>query len=110
MASYYADSVVALSLPGAFLGREANRALFAGFFAQPGATHPITTDSIWASSSGDVAYSLGRFHVSIPASAKVPEAAERGGRYLAVWRPVGPNGAWQIVAMSGNVYTPPPAM
>jgi hypothetical protein len=48
--------------------RIANRAAWAAVFAQPGATHPVTTDTVLVGASGDLAYTVGRWHVTVPSS------------------------------------------
>ena len=59
--------------------------------------------------AGDIAYSMGRWHLSAPASGG-GAGLEVGGRYLAVWRPIGAGGAWQIVTLSANSLRPAPEM
>jgi ketosteroid isomerase-like protein len=79
-------------------------------FAQPGATHPVTTDTVLVGASGDLAYTVGRWHVTVPSSGSDAQGTDAGGRYLAVWRPVGPGRAWRIVALSANAHRPAPPM
>lgn len=106
MAEYFAeDAFVMYPQPQPTVGRAANHAAWAVVFAQPGARHPVTSDSVVVAASGDLAYVTGRWHLSTPAAGERP-GTEAGGRYLAVWRPVGPGGAWQIVALSANTHRP----
>ncbi|HEU4881461.1 MAG TPA: nuclear transport factor 2 family protein [Longimicrobium sp.] len=108
MAEYFADDAfVMYPQPQPTVGRAANRAAWAAVFAQPGVRHPVTSDSVVVAASGDLAYVAGRWHLSTPAAGERP-GIEVGGRYLAVWRPVGPAGAWQIVALSANTHLPAP--
>lgn len=95
--------------PRPTVGRAANGAAWARVFNRPGARHPLTTDSVAVAASGDLAYSMGRWHLSTPADS-ARAAVDAGGRYIAIWRPVGPGGAWQIVALSANTHQPPPDM
>ena len=114
-----ADSVAAFFAPEAFvmypqprptLGQAANRAAWQRVFAQAGTEHPLTSDTVIVSAAGDLAYSMGRWHLSAPAADSAKAPTDAGGRYLAVWRPIGPAGAWRIVALSANAHRPAPAM
>lgn len=108
MARYFAeDAFVMYPQPQPTVGRAANHAAWAAVFAQPGARHPVTSDSVVVAASGDLAYVTGRWHLSTPAAGERP-GTEIGGRYLAVWRPVGPGKAWQIVMLSANTHRPAP--
>ena len=110
MAQYFADSAfVMYPQPQPTIGRAANLATWSAAFSQPGVRHPITSDSVWIAGSGDLAYVTGRWHLSTPATAE-KQATEAGGRYIAIWRPVGPGGAWRIVALSANTHRPAPPM
>jgi hypothetical protein len=61
MADYFAaDAFAMYPRPEPTVGREANRAAWAAVFAQPGATHPVTTDTVVVAASGDLAYTAGR--------------------------------------------------
>ena len=104
LAEFFADDAfVMYPRPAATIGRTANRDAWVEFFQRPRATHPLTTDSVVVAASGDLAYTHGRWALSYD-GASGPVTA--GGRYIAIWRPVG--GAWRIVALSANSHRPPP--
>jgi len=110
MGEYFGDDVFAMyPQPQPTIGRAANLAAWRVVFAQSGVRHPITSDSVVVAASGDLAYSAGRWHLSIPATG-ANAGTEAGGRYLVVWRPVGPGGAWRIVTLSANTLRPAPDM
>lgn len=104
MAEYFADDAfVMYPRPAATIGKTANRDVWAEFFQRPKAEHPLTTDSVVVATSGDLAYTQGRWALSYD-GAQGPVTA--GGRYIAIWRPV--RGEWRIVALSANTHRPPP--
>jgi ketosteroid isomerase-like protein len=110
MGEYFADNAFVMypqSEPT--IGRAANTAAWTAVFAEPRVRHPITADSVVVAGSGDMAYVQGRWHFTAPATG-TEAAADVGGRYIAVWRPVGAGGAWRIVALSANTLNPAPDM
>ena len=110
MTRYFAeDAFVMYPQPQPTVGRAANGAAWARVFARPGADHPLTTDSVVVAASGDLAFTMGRWALNTPADS-TRAAVASGGRYVAIWRSVGPDGAWQIVVLSANTHRPRPEM
>jgi ketosteroid isomerase-like protein len=110
MSRYFADDAfVMYPQPQPTVGRSANHAAWLAVFAQPGARHPLTSDSVIVSASGDLGYTVGRWRLNTPPTGN-RAAVDVGGRYIAVWRPVGPGRAWQIVTLSANTHRPTPEL
>jgi ketosteroid isomerase-like protein len=106
MAPFFAeDAFVMYPQPAPTVGRAANREAWVKFFARPNSEHPLTTDSIFQTPGGDLAYTTGRAAGNYDGP-KGPVSI--GGPYIAERRPIG--GRWQIVALSANVHQPPPSM
>ena len=112
MSEYFADNVIAMyprhSQPT--VGKQANGSAWIRAFATPGFTHPIDVDSIDVSASADMGYTYGRWHLTKPGTAGSTGRMDVGGRFLAVWRPVGAGHAWRIVLLSANEHQPAPSM
>ena len=105
IAASFADDAVALyPRSGPIRGREANRRLLAAFFSLPNASHPITTDTVMASRSGDMSVTRGRYLLRYDSAA---HPVTLGGQYVAVWR-ADTIGTWHIVNLIANMYAPPP--
>jgi len=111
MSEYFADDAIAMyprhSQPT--VGKNLNRAGWIKAFATPGWTLPLAVDSIAISASGDMGYTYGRWHLKTVGTSSAP-ALDIGGRYLAVWRPIGEGRAWRIVILSANEHRPAPSM
>jgi len=111
MSEYFADDVIAMyprhSQPT--VGKTVNRAGWIRAFARAGLMHPLAVDSIAISASGDMGYTYGRWHLKTPGTSTAA-ALDIGGRYLAVWRPIGEGRAWRIVMLSANEHIPAPSM
>jgi uncharacterized protein (TIGR02246 family) len=91
IASGFADDVVALYPRSApTVGRAANRAGWAAYFAMPGAEHPITVDTVVVAAAGDMAFTRGRYAARYD---KPDGHVDLGGQYVAVWRP---DAAWRV--------------
>jgi ketosteroid isomerase-like protein len=102
--SYFADDSVAFfPRPQPSMSKSVIRDNWTDFFQQKNASHPVTTDEVITSSSGDLGYILGSWRVSYDDEGGHQEGA---GKYLAVWRR---NSAeqWRIVAISANEYDEP---
>jgi len=92
-----------------FACHSVNRAGWIRAFARAGLMHPLAVDSIAISASGDMGYTYGRWHLKTPGTSTAA-ALDIGGRYLAVWRPIGEGRAWRIVMLSANEHIPAPSM
>jgi len=100
IASFFAEDALAMyPKPAPTAGRGANREAWAAFFRKPNATHPISTERVTISASGEMGWTLGTF----TAAYDEPEGRAKGeGLYVAVWRKAGAR--WEIVALSANPY------
>ena len=78
------------------LGRDANQRAWVNYYRHLD-HHPLTTDSLVVSASGDVGYTIGRY---LLAAEDDPEAT--GGRYVAVWRVV--EGEWKIAVLAAHQH------
>ena len=87
------------------VGREANRRRWMDFFTLRNPEHPATTDTVVVAAGGGMAYTVGRWAAAFDADTG---RARMGGRYMAVWRPVG--GTWQIASLAANSLQPPPPL
>lgn len=97
IASFFAEDVVAMyPLPQPILGREANRRAWESYYSRRTA-HPITTDTVVVSASGDLGYTLGKY-----LTAEVSDSSATGGRYVAIWRKIGDE--WQISILSAHEH------
>jgi ketosteroid isomerase-like protein len=102
--SYFADDSVAFyPRPQPSMSKRVIRDNWTDFFQLKNASHPITTDKVTTSSSGDLGYVLGSWRYSYDDQGGHQEG---GGKYLAVWRRHG-GGQWRIVAISANEYEEP---
>ncbi len=98
VARFYAEDIIALyPHPRPTIGWEANRAAWVRVFQSPTRTHPVRVDEVITSGAGDLGYTFGTWWSTDPASSH-----DSGGRFLAVWRPVG--GEWKIVRLSANSH------
>jgi ketosteroid isomerase-like protein len=85
----------------AIVGAEAVRNFYQSFFALPYTDAGGSSDSIVVSSSGDLAYDIGRNFLVL----KGPEGERRhDGKYLAVWQKSG--GTWKLTALSWSLDAP----
>jgi ketosteroid isomerase-like protein len=100
IASFFAEDALAMyPKPAPTAGRGANRVAWAEFFRRPNATHPISTERVTISVSGEMGWTLGTF----AAAYDEPGGRATGeGLYVAVWRKAGTR--WEIVALSANPY------
>jgi ketosteroid isomerase-like protein len=97
IASFFAEDALAMyPFPSATIGRAANREAWARYYDH-NAIHPVCTDSVVVSASGEMGYTLGRF-----ANAEVAGSSAEAGRYVAIWRQH--NGKWEIVILSAHVH------
>lgn len=98
VATFLAESVAALyPQPAPFIGREANRQVWLGVYAEPGVEHLVMVDEVVESEQGDMGYTYGRWRLVQPSAGPA-----QTGRWLAVWQPV--DGAWQITHLSSNAF------
>lgn len=93
--SYWSEDAHVV-MPGAppLVGRAAIRQMVSGSLAAPGFKISWTPDSAEVSALGDLGYTYGTTHLSVPDSAGHPTTTEQ--RYLTVWRK-GPDGQWRCV-------------
>lgn len=77
-------------------GRDAVLASWAPFFAAGGPTLAWEPTEAHAAASGDLAYTVGDYTLTLPAAGDAPPTVDRG-RYVTVWAR-GDDGAWQVVA------------
>jgi ketosteroid isomerase-like protein len=95
---WFADDIIAwYPRPEQSIGRAVNRDVWRGVFDGPNNRHPITTDTVVVSDSGDLGYTMGRYrsHYERPSA-----TVDTGGRYVAVWRHAG--GEWRIAVLSAH--------
>ncbi len=98
VAAFYAEDIIALyPHPRPTIGWEANRAAWVRVFQSPTRTHPVRIDEVITSRDADLGYTFGTWWSTDPAANH-----DSGGRFLAVWRPVG--GTWKIVRLSANSH------
>ena len=111
MSQYFADDIYAMYPRNAPVrGAAANEAGWTRTFAHSGVTHPIAIDTVIVAASGDLGYTLGRWHLTAPAGTMARDPQDVGGRFVAIWRALGPSGAWRLVMLSANEHAPAPAM
>jgi uncharacterized protein (TIGR02246 family) len=97
--SFYADdaAVLPFNAPKAE-GRENIRQLWSHLFQSPGFHLRFAPVKISVARSGDMAYEIGTFELTMNASNGTPAVSQ--GKYVVVWR--NRNGAWKAVADAFN--------
>ncbi|MFZ0807207.1 MAG: DUF4440 domain-containing protein [Candidatus Sulfotelmatobacter sp.] len=86
------------------VGREAIRKYVTEASAIPGFSINWTTDKVWVSSSGDLAYSSGGNEITLTTPAGKPVIERNKG--LVVWKKQA-DGSWKCVADIWNAEAPP---
>jgi ketosteroid isomerase-like protein len=98
VASFFAEDIIALyPHPMPTIGWEANRAAWVRVFQTPTRMHPVRIDEVFTSPHAEIGYTFGTWWNTDPAT-----NADSGGRFLAVWRPIG--GTWKMVRLSANSH------
>jgi ketosteroid isomerase-like protein len=82
--------------PRPIIGRAANEAVWAIYFKNNPA-HPVSVDSVETAASGELGISYGKYLYK-----EATDPSAEGGRYLAVWRRLGPD--WRIVLFSAHKH------
>jgi uncharacterized protein (TIGR02246 family) len=93
--SYYADDASYLP-PGApiVVGKDAIRKAWANFLAIPGITLKTTTKKVDVGRSGDLAYEIGAWDMTL--NDKDGKPVNSKGKYVVVWKKQ-PSGEWKAV-------------
>jgi ketosteroid isomerase-like protein len=98
MSNYADDAVLLLPSAPAVEGKAPIREWFSQRFARPGYSASFAPTQIVVSSSGDMAYELGTFRVTVHDDRG--RQVTRSGKHLVTWRKRG--GRWQVSAESLN--------
>lgn len=92
---YAADATVYPNGAPAVTGSAAIRGYWTDFFALPGLAGSVTTKTIEAASSGDLAFETGTYEMTVNDAKGKP--ATSTGKYVVVWKKQG-DGKWKAVA------------
>jgi len=94
----YADDTIAWypRQPRPIIGRAANMAAWAAYFKNNSA-HPVSVESVETAASGELGITYGKYLYK-----EATDPTAEGGRYVAVWRKVGPD--WRIVLLSAHKH------
>jgi len=104
--AFWSDDATVFAPNGpVIVGKEAIRKYVAQASAIPGFSISWTTDKIWVSSSGDLAYSSGANEITLTTPVGKPVTERNKG--LVVWKKQA-DGSWKCVADIWNAETPPP--
>jgi ketosteroid isomerase-like protein len=106
MLAPYADEAIVLAPNEPMASdKESRRKLMAELFANPGFSLGWQASKVEAARSGDIAYSLGTYRLTMNDASGKPIHDQ--GKYATIWRKQ-PDGSWKVIVDMFNTDLPPP--